>query len=315
MFENLKEYFKNTPKEQIQKDWDESEPFDKVGPTVIEFFNNQKRYSLDAYSYNDLRNMLNDVCNELDLSDDMLEKHGPVGTPVSELVRLVLDQKDLENSALKNGLKLIDPGVLTKKEPKPNSSISDELIDTIIEELVQWNHHDDKERKQIREIEKRYGVDYISVDVEKHNQLQYTYYFEIDFDTVDIYYIEIENGINNGTQINSQGWGTGTKPESRTVEVLKDVVFSEEKFKKWCLDKKLKSDVISFFHRQATNMLENKKDFIKEIHRKQNYDNYVTGGGTHKTDKAYNDWYQEFNDKGCFWEFVYEEIEVDPNFQ
>jgi len=36
---DLKEYFKNTPKEQIQKDWEETKRFDKVGPTVAEFIN------------------------------------------------------------------------------------------------------------------------------------------------------------------------------------------------------------------------------------------------------------------------------------
>ena len=35
--DELEDYFKNTPKEQIQKDWNESAEFDKVGPTVSEF--------------------------------------------------------------------------------------------------------------------------------------------------------------------------------------------------------------------------------------------------------------------------------------
>lgn len=43
-----------------------------------------------------LENMLEDVVNELDLSDDMFEKHGPLGTPPAELVRIVLDQKDMQ---------------------------------------------------------------------------------------------------------------------------------------------------------------------------------------------------------------------------
>ena len=40
------------------------------------------------------RNMLEDVVNELDLSDSAIEKHGPLGTPPAELVRLVLEEKD-----------------------------------------------------------------------------------------------------------------------------------------------------------------------------------------------------------------------------
>ena len=51
----------------------------------------------------ELENMLEDVVNELDLSDGMIEKHGPLGTAPAELVRLVLERKDLEISALKQG--------------------------------------------------------------------------------------------------------------------------------------------------------------------------------------------------------------------
>ena len=43
----------------------------------------------------ELENMLEDVVDELDLSDDMLEEHGPLGTPPAEMVRLILDRKDL----------------------------------------------------------------------------------------------------------------------------------------------------------------------------------------------------------------------------
>ena len=51
-----------------------------------------------------LENMLEDVVNELDLSDSMIEKHGPIGTPPAELVRLVLERKDLEIRMLKLGV-------------------------------------------------------------------------------------------------------------------------------------------------------------------------------------------------------------------
>ena len=52
----------------------------------------------------ELKNMLEDVVNELDLSDGALEKHGPMGTPPAELVKLVLAEKDLQIAALKSGL-------------------------------------------------------------------------------------------------------------------------------------------------------------------------------------------------------------------
>jgi hypothetical protein len=60
-----------------------------------------------GHTRDDLRNMLEDVVNELDLSDGMIEKHGPLGTPPAELVRLVLEQKDSEIAALKRGMKAI----------------------------------------------------------------------------------------------------------------------------------------------------------------------------------------------------------------
>ena len=51
----------------------------------------------------ELENMLEDVVNELDLSDGMIEKHGPLGTAPADLVRIILDNKDLQIKALKAG--------------------------------------------------------------------------------------------------------------------------------------------------------------------------------------------------------------------
>ena len=62
---------------------------------------------MTCWSKQELENMLEDVVNELDLSDTMIEKHGPLGTPPAELVREVLEQKDLEIRALKQGFKSI----------------------------------------------------------------------------------------------------------------------------------------------------------------------------------------------------------------
>ena len=60
-----------------------------------------------AWSREDLRNLLEDVVNELNLSDTMLEEHGPLGTEPAQLVRLVLAQKDLEIKLLKQGFTAI----------------------------------------------------------------------------------------------------------------------------------------------------------------------------------------------------------------
>jgi hypothetical protein len=67
---------------------------------------------MSRYTNEQLENMLEDVVNELDLSEAMIEKHGPLGTPPAELVRLVLQQKDLQIRMLKAGMKQISTAIL-----------------------------------------------------------------------------------------------------------------------------------------------------------------------------------------------------------
>ena len=59
---------------------------------------------MSCWTKPELENMLEDVVNELNLSAEIIEKHGPLGTPPAELVRLVLAQKDLQIAALKAGM-------------------------------------------------------------------------------------------------------------------------------------------------------------------------------------------------------------------
>ena len=58
---------------------------------------------MSCWTKEELESMLEDVVNELDLSDNMIEKHGPLGTPPAELVREILKRKDMEISLLKRG--------------------------------------------------------------------------------------------------------------------------------------------------------------------------------------------------------------------
>ena len=64
---------------------------------------------MSCWTKEELENMLEDVVNELELSDAMIEEHGPLGTPPSELVRLVLDQKDKQIRMLRAGFVEITP--------------------------------------------------------------------------------------------------------------------------------------------------------------------------------------------------------------
>jgi hypothetical protein len=58
---------------------------------------------MSCWNKKELENMLEDVVNELNLSDIAIEQHGPLGTPPAKLVRLVLDQKDEEIRLLRHG--------------------------------------------------------------------------------------------------------------------------------------------------------------------------------------------------------------------
>lgn len=61
-----------------------------------------------SHTREELRSMLEDVVTVLDLSEDMVEKHGPLGTAPADLVRLVLEQKDKQIRMLKLGMKQIE---------------------------------------------------------------------------------------------------------------------------------------------------------------------------------------------------------------
>jgi len=57
---------------------------------------------MSAWSQTELENMLEDVINELELSDEMIVEH-MLGTSPAKLVRSVLYQKDMQIKMLKQG--------------------------------------------------------------------------------------------------------------------------------------------------------------------------------------------------------------------
>lgn len=59
---------------------------------------------MTCHSREALENMLEDVVNELELSDAAIADHGPLGTPPAQLVRLVLAQKDSTIRNLQAGM-------------------------------------------------------------------------------------------------------------------------------------------------------------------------------------------------------------------
>lgn len=150
------------------------------------------------------------------------------------------------------------------------------------------------EKHELLTIEKQFNCS-ISMDIEKHNALQYTYYFDCDFGFDENLVIEIENGINNGTVINSCEWGNYCKDYSTTASVLKDIVLDKNFYKDGTLLKM-----------KAGTILSANKSKLFEFHRQNNYDNYVTGGNSKmKMDPLLSE---------LELEYIYEERKIDRNF-
>ena len=63
---------------------------------------------MSCWNKEQLEDMLEDVVNELDLSETMIEKHGQEGTAPATLVRLVLEEKDRQIRMLKLGMVQIE---------------------------------------------------------------------------------------------------------------------------------------------------------------------------------------------------------------
>ena len=59
---------------------------------------------MSRWNKEELEQMLEDVVNELDLSDAAIAEHGPIGTPPAKLVQLVLQQKDCTIRNLRAGM-------------------------------------------------------------------------------------------------------------------------------------------------------------------------------------------------------------------
>jgi hypothetical protein len=89
-----------------------------------------------SYTNTELRSMLEDVVSELHLSGKMQEKHGPLGTAPSELVRLVLEEKDRQIFMLKRGFNQIE--LKSEKEQLPIHSVVESLPCKPKMDYVEW---------------------------------------------------------------------------------------------------------------------------------------------------------------------------------
>lgn len=160
--------------------------------------------------------------------------------------------------------------------------------------LIELIEIDPNYQNEIQFLEEKYNCE-ISCDIEKHNDLQYTYFYDVDFGCIEKFFVEIESGINNGTQLNSEEWGVSTKETTKTINVLKDFILDMDFYEKG-----------SFTAKKAQEVLDANKSKLFEYHRQNNYDNYVTGGNSKmELDHLLSQLHLEN---------VYDEIEVDCNF-
>lgn len=163
-------------------------------------------------------------------------------------------------------------------------------IDDFLDDLI---YIDPQYKPDIANIESKYKC-FVECSTEKINSLQFTHYFEIDFGLEENFFVEMESGINNGTQINSAEWGISTLPDYRTVEVIADIVLDDSYY------------INDFQRRKAQAVLDSRKSEIFEYIRKNNYDNYVTGGHSKlKLDPLLAE---------LKLDYIYKEVKADVNF-
>ena len=108
-----------------------------------------------------------------------------------------------------------------------------------------------------------------------------------------------ENGINNGALLNEYSINPleSFTNDTREHEVIVDIVLDIEVLKGWA--SYAGRDLVM---KKAKILLHNNKAKILEMIRNESYDNYVTGGGTNKTNSFYKEKMKEFTYNGIqYW--------------
>lgn len=160
-----------------------------------------------------------------------------------------------------------------------------------------------------------------SLDIEKINALNSYYY-------INLYNKELEAEINLefGFGVDMQNElveysfdGTSSKYSIKTVTIIDNIILDEDKVK---LHFKNSENIIKnipneFLEenllKKARIIFEREKSKILDLYNKQNYDNYVTGGGSTSTDNYYKEQFKKYTDNGLYWKLIYKEVEVDRN--
>lgn len=115
---------------------------------------------MSRWTKEELDQMLEDVVNVLDLSDGMLEKHGPLGTPPAILVKEVLEHKDREIRMLKQGFIPIENSALEIQSLRAQLEKAEKCMKLMRDRYVRlidsgdagnWEPREEKEVKDIDE--------------------------------------------------------------------------------------------------------------------------------------------------------------------
>lgn len=168
-------------------------------------------------------------------------------------------------------------------------------LDVVLNKLLDSDFEDMEEN----------GFD-ISCSKEKVNQLQENICVDIYFEENEIQ-LMFENGINNGTQLNDYSLSDDSNLSDieRHHDVIVDVVVDY---------KKMDLLGINYSKEKAEIMLSNNKSNLLKLAKNQNYDNYVTGGGTNKTDSYYKSEKEKLNNKGLYWIYITKTVTVKADF-
>ncbi len=142
------------------------------------------------------------------------------------------------------------------------------------------------------------------LSIEKHDALNHSYHISLSKDESDDEEISLTfyTGIDVGCELVEYSFcGNSILNTQKFEKVLDDLSVDWPRYKA-----DVNKNKIQWF-------LDASKDSIMEIYNKQNYDNYVTGGGTSVTDASYKEQLDSYRNRGLHWICEYKEIEVDRN--
>ena len=186
------------------------------------------------------------------------------------------------------------------------------IIDKIINSACECDYY---HKDYIQELENWE----CSLDIEKLDSLNFNYFINLYNENLNA---EIDLTFGFGVDapnacIEYSFEGISEKYRDKEVRILKDIVLDEEKVKEHYRNSQniLKNIPNEFLEdtllRKARLIFDREKSNILNLYNKQNYDNYVTGGGSSKTNEFYNKKFKEYEDIGLFWDEIYEFEIVD----